>query len=870
MLPVKKLLRTAGVPAFVLAVLCGALWLLHQQLRQYQLQDFLSSLQQIPYSRLALATGLTILNYVILIGYDYLGVKYTGHALPLRKVAVGSFVGYTLANNFGAILGGSTVRYRLYSSWGLSALDIVRLIVILSLTFWIGLFGLAGVIFVIEPLPLPPQIPIGMSSTRPLGIALLITTIVYLLICAVWHRRLRILGWDFTPPHLRLAVPQLAVATLDLIVAAGVLYVLLPASIEVSYWYFLGIYLLTLVAALLTHVPGGLGILELIMVVLLHPRQPELVVGALVAFRAIYYLLPLSIGLAVLAWHELSRHGERTVRSLDAWGRWLPVVAPRILGLAVFVCGIILLASGATPTKTGRLGTLGGFGPAPLPVIETSHFSASVTGVLLLILARGLQRRLAMAFRLTIGLLLAGIAFSLLKGWDYEEAIMLGLMLLIFIPAREFFHRRAALLSEPLTLARCTTIIAALVCTLWLMFFAYRHVDYRHELWWQFTLDGHAPRSLRAIVGASMVLLIAASSRLLRPGRPPVQLPLASDLAAAAQIAATARSTASHLALLGDKYLLFNARRNAMIMYGTQGSSYVAMGDPLGPADEATDLAWDFCELCDAAGTWPVFYQVSEGTLPLYIDLGLSLIKIGEEARVELADFQLEGRQHRSLRHTCRAVAHAKCEFAVVPVAEVAQLLPELKRVSDAWLAAKHAAEKGFSLGFFRDDYLARFPLAVVRHEGRLVAFANLWLGAEQEEVSVDLMRHTPQAPHGVMDFLFAQIMLWGKAQGYAWFNLGMAPLSGIDDASLGPAWNKLAALTFRHGEHFYHFRGLRQYKEKFDPVWSSRFLAYPGPTKLPIVLANIVTLIGRRSDNSQRHQEPHAVPAPTSHPSAR
>jgi phosphatidylglycerol lysyltransferase len=132
-----------------------------------------------------------------------------------------------------------------------------------------------------------------------------------------------------------------------------------------------------------------------------------------------------------------------------------------------------------------------------------------------------------------------------------------------------------------------------------------------------------------------------------------------------------------------------------------------------------------------------------------------------------------------------------------------------------------------------------------VKKADHIVAFANLWQSAGQEETTVDLMRYHPEmAPHGVMDYLFVQVMLWGKAQGYRWFDLGMAPLTGMEDRALAPLWNRLASFVSRHGEYFYNFQGLRQYKNKFDPVWEPKYLASPGGLALPHILANLAVLI--------------------------
>jgi phosphatidylglycerol lysyltransferase len=171
-------------------------------------------------------------------------------------------------------------------------------------------------------------------------------------------------------------------------------------------------------------------------------------------------------------------------------------------------------------------------------------------------------------------------------------------------------------------------------------------------------------------------------------------------------------------------------------------------------------------------------------------------------------------------------------------------VLPDLKIISDSWLKEKNTPEKGFSLGFFETEYLKRFPAGIVRKDGKIIAFANIWQGAEKNEISIDLMRYNTDAARDVMEYLFIQIMLWGKAQGFQWFNLGMAPLSGLEDRALAPFWNRLGAFVFRHGENFYNFQGLRQYKDKFDPVWQPRYIACPGGMVLPRILANLAALI--------------------------
>jgi phosphatidylglycerol lysyltransferase len=180
----------------------------------------------------------------------------------------------------------------------------------------------------------------------------------------------------------------------------------------------------------------------------------------------------------------------------------------------------------------------------------------------------------------------------------------------------------------------------------------------------------------------------------------------------------------------------------------------------------------------------------------------------------------------------------------MIDPADVPDVMGELRAVSDEWLAEKSAAEKGFSLGYFDEAYLRRFPIAVIEQGNRIQAFANVWRGAGDIEVSIDLMRHRRDAPNGVMEALFVHLMLWGKLQGYRWFALGMAPLSGFEQSAVASVWNRIGGFVYEHSDSLYNFHGLRAYKEKFSPVWEPRYLACPGGLRLPRILADVSALV--------------------------
>jgi len=837
-------IRAYGRTLLVFIVFVVVAWLLHHVLAEYKLSDIREAFAKIPAWRIGIAVCLTILNYLILIGYDILAIRALRHPLDLKKIALASFTGWVTSNNFGALLGGTSVRYRLYSIWGLTTADIVRLVLIVGVAFWIGLFAVAGTAFLIEPVQIPDHIDLPLRDIRVIGGLLLAITAGYLITTAVRRKPLTIRGVQFELPSFPIALAQTLVAAADMTIAATTVYVLLPENTGISLPKFLPIYLLAMVAGVCSHVPGGLGVLELVILSFMPNDAKSGVLAGVLAFRAVYYLMPLLLGMVMLVINEIALTGVAKHKAWGEVGRWVNSSLPLVLAVSTVICGVVLLLSGSTPPLSGRLAALAE--RVPLQIVETAHFVASLAGISLILAARGLQKRLDAAWWMAVSLLGLGIVCSLLKGLDFEEAALLAVVLAGLIASRRRFYRQGSLIHERFTPGWLATIGLAVTCSIWLGLFAHKHVPYSPNLWWEMAFHRDAPRAMRATLGVVALLLVFAVGRLLAPRRhlPPVAT--AEEIEKAAEIIAQTSATWPNLALLGDKALLFSDDGKAFIMYGVQGRSWVAMGDPVGPPSAAAELIWKFRKQCDEYAGWPVFYEVSQQMLPLYLDQGFTLLKLGEEARVNLATFTLEGPARSKLRQTLNRAKREQLSFEVLPREAVQPLLPELKIISDAWLEHKEASEKGFSLGFFDERYLQRFPLAVVRQGEKIIAFGNLWSGGK-EELSIDLMRYAKEAPPSVMEYLFLELMLWGKEQGYNYFNLGMAPLSGIDDRPMSPLWNRAAGAVFRFGDHFYSFQGLRQYKEKFGPEWRSKYLASPGGLTLPRVLTDVTLLIGRK-----------------------
>ena len=275
----------------------------------FHYHDLTRSIEAIPRRRLCLALMLTVLSYLVLIGYDVLALHYLRHPLKYRKIALASFIGYVFSYNTGlSILGGSAVRYRFYSAWGLSAAEISKVVAFCTLSFWIGVLTVAGVALLLEPSRLLAALLLPFAVARGLGITLLGLVVAYLVWSAAKTAPLKLLKWEFPLPSTPLSLGQIGLSTLDWCLVGSVCYVLLPSSSAVSYPAFLGIFVLAHVSGLISHVPGGIGIFETVMLLLLSPTLPvSAVVGSLLAYRGIYYWLPLLVAVVLLVTHEVAR-----------------------------------------------------------------------------------------------------------------------------------------------------------------------------------------------------------------------------------------------------------------------------------------------------------------------------------------------------------------------------------------------------------------------------------------------------------------------------------------------------------------------------------------------------------------------------------
>lgn len=806
--------------------------------------DMLKILTQFSAKSIFDAVLATIVSFVLMILLELLAFRSNGARLRPWRIAKVSFIAFSVSNTIS--LGGiasTSLRFRLYLKDKISSSNILRISAFSSAAVWLGFLSLFGFTALFHPFQLPAEFHVpdwGLPVSA--GLSLLIA-ILYLSVSWAQKPKFKIRGETLSFPHLRFAFFQVLLSALDWMVASYALYVLIPGSEGLSYYFFLQVFLVAQIVGMVVTLPGGLGILEVLTIYMLAPNQQlsKEYAAALVLYRTIYYITPLVAALVLLAVEELvdSTHYLAVFARglLNISARWVPFGVALAIAFMGFICFIEAgpLAM-ATPESMGKY-------------LSASVLGVSIYGLILLILADGLRRRsfAAWAVALPFVILTAVTLILAHASWWAISAALFCATIMAF--CRNEFFRHSRLFDEPLTTSWSilTGLIflsfAGVIYGLWQDFSVVQYP------WWETPshpnyLWGLFLPSSVTLGGISLWRLIVPKGRIEKIPYIPLSLEQAAPLAMKSPV------TQSQLVLLGDKNLFSTKDRNGFLMYALEGSTWVVLGDPIAPdAISSKQLVTEFLTFVDRQGGTSVHYQITPANLGIYIDLGYQFLKVGEEARVHLSDFSLEGRDRKSLRNSCKRVEAQAVLFEVIPRDQIADHWRKLEAISTTWLKNCGMKEKGFSLGYFCRQYLSNFDIAVLKKDGEIIAFANLWLSDTKEEMSIDLMRSGDELPSGGMDYMFVKMMEWGRDHGYKWFNLGMAPLSGLDRGhTLARTWNQFGSMLFDAGESLYNFKGVRNFKEKFSPVWEARYLAYPNGFSLPIALTDITKLISRGS----------------------
>jgi len=624
----KKAVRQ--LPALLgVALLVGAVYVVWKEFRHLRVADIKTALSAIPERALIISAAWTILSYGVLTFYDRLGTIYAGHRISYGRVSFASFCAYALSHNLGfAAVSGAAVRYRLYAHWGLTPFQIAKVVAFCSLTFALGGLVLGGVILFLEPDAIPFFGTIVPKwAMYAVGAALWLVVAAYVSLSR-FVGTIRLFGAEVTLPDWRMAIVQVALATVDVAVTAAIFYQLLPDVPGLTYVRFLGVYVASYTAGLAANLPGGLGVFDTAMLLGLEPfLQPPQILGAIVVFRLYYYIIPLFLAGTLFAGNEMLLRGgalfktDAVARGTQALARWSePSFAAGAASGAVALCGALLLAIGVLDTQPDFSWIDPDYADL---AANAGQFVPSLIGAALIVLSIGLSQRVTLAWGATIVLLLAAAGFTAAQGTNLWVSGVLVLATLLVAPFRDAYYRHARLLSGPLQAGTAVPLFALVVCVLALSAFEPTMRTMAESSWIEVVLSPDVPNSLRVAVALAVVLALVAIWRLIRPGRVG-WMPWAGE--GRQRYAALGAMPP----VLADGIVMGEAGR-AGIPFRRIGRVLLGLGDPAGSVQDRVSAIWNLRDLAQQEGLDPAVWRAGPGLLKVYADLGLIALPLGPD-----------------------------------------------------------------------------------------------------------------------------------------------------------------------------------------------------------------------------------------------
>jgi uncharacterized membrane protein YbhN (UPF0104 family) len=617
-------------------LLIGAIYVVQREFRHLNVREVGHAVAEMPRQRLVLAAVWNIAAYGVLTFYDRLATIYAGKRVSYARTAFASFCAYALAHNLGfAAVSGAAVRYRLYASWGLSPPQIAKVIAFCSLTFGLGGMSLGGAILFGEPRAVPwfgTHLPI--LALHVIGVLMWAAVATYVFISTRFPT-LHVRGRTIELPGWRMALLQVALATVDVAVTASIFYALLPPAHGLTWLRFVAIYLGSYAAGLVTNVPGGLGVFDAaILLGLSDILPPQIVLGALLIFRLYYYIIPLFLAGALFAGNELlvRTRGVARVAMQVRGGEPDFAVAASVGGVAV--CGAMLLGVGVLDTHPD----FSWMDPA-LARFATGagQYVPSLIGAALMVLAVGLSQRVTLAWGATIVMLLAGAAVTGLQGEPYWLPGLLVVAALSVAPFREVYYRDARLISHTLQPGTLLPLLGLLGSVMWLANFVPTVHRLARNSWWAVILSAQTPNSVRAAVALAVLLLLVALWGVIRPGRV-VALPWNGE----------GRLRYAALGALPPPDadgLVMGELGRAGIPFRRMGHVLLGLGDPAGADSDRAAAVWRLRDLARQEGRHAAIWRAGPHMLKLYNELGMTAVPLGADGLPAKAACDVPARQ---------------------------------------------------------------------------------------------------------------------------------------------------------------------------------------------------------------------------------
>ena len=590
-------------------------------------------------------------------------------------------------------------------------------------------------------------------------------------------------------------------------------------------------------------IPGSLGSFDLIMVsglVGLGIDKAQ-ALSWLLVFRLFYYVLPFCLGVVLFLKNMGGRLNEKYLGIPQKVIEALSAIV-LVWGLRLF--GFFLIVSAIVPQELGHLPLLRELTPSTGQFVF--QLPSIVLGVMFFLLARLVKRRLK--FTLTLATVLGLVSLVYLNIGSFSLPSSLFLMVLLFFVwwNKDTFVRRHYIYAWEDCYKDISYIGGSFFLTLVLLghlnphhVFKLKHLSHLVTHWIHF-------------LGLSLILVILYVLVLRESNKIKENFGEVFDKQRYQDFIATIPNLNldAALAFLGDKYLYWyqeDGQDKVVFQFAIENNKCVVMSDPLAHSGYLEKGLSQFLAEAENANISVIFYEVNQETTLLLHEYGYDFMKFGETAQVSLDEFTTEGKHGKKFRTVVNKLENKGYQFQVLQPPFDKKMLNTLKEISDSWLDGRQ--EKGFSLGYFDEKYIQLAPIALVSdEEDNIQAFVTFLASNGSNEASIDLMRYDLKtAPNGIMDYLFVKLLLHFKEEGVTFFDLGMAPLSNVGTEKHSFLQEKVAYLIYAFTNRFYSFSGLRQYKQKFNPIWSPRYVAYPRDTWLILDMLAIYRVDNRK-----------------------
>ena len=603
------------------------------------------------------------------------------------------------------------------------------------------------------------------------------------------------------------------------------------------------LFMIAITIGIMSMIPGSLGSFDLIMVsglVGLGIDKAQ-ALSWLLVFRLFYYILPFCLGVVLFLKNMGSRLNEKYLGIPQKVIEALSTIV-LVWGLRLF--GFFLIVSAIVPQELGHIPFLKELSPSTGQFVF--QLPSIVLGVLFFLLARLVKRRLKFTLALTTGLGLVSLVYLNIGSFSLISSIFLIKLLSLIWWKKDTFVRRHYIYAWE----DCCKDIIYIGGTLFLTLLLLGHLNPHHVF--QLNHLSHVTTHWLYLLSVSLVLVSLYVLLLRKSNQFKGEIGESFDKQRYQDFITTIPNINldAALAFLGDKYLYWyqeDGQDKVVFQFAIENNKCVVMSDPLAQPGYLEKGLSQFLADAEAANVAVIFYEVNQETTLLLHEYGYGFMKFGETAQVPLEKFTIEGKHGKKFRTVVNKLENKGYQFEVLQPPFDEELLNVLKEISDSWLDGRQ--EKSFSLGYFDEKYIQLAPIALVRdEENKVQAFVTFLTSNGPEEASIDLMRyHLRTAPNGIMDYLFVKLLLHFKEEGVTFFDLGMAPLSNVGTEKHSFLQEKVAYLIYAFTNRFYSFSGLRQYKQKFSPVWMPRYIAYPRNTWLILDMLAIYRVDNRK-----------------------